>query len=392
MKKRLFMGLMACLVAICPLAFGEYAVSSVETIPVGGSQWDSQVDKIFERYKTVGGAVVVMKGDQLVYERYYGYAKRNTHDYVDENTYFRLASITKWVTGIGVMSLVEGGQLYLDGDISDILGFPIENPHFPAQSVTLRMIMTHTSSITDTGGFKNQNNTLTDIFSKAKRKSSFMKKAPGTAFEYSNLAAGMAGSMIEEVTGQSVNSFMKKTVFEPLGIDAAYSPTLLLRPDDIVNQHEKNGVVARPYTRVLKEAYDDTPNANLHYRLTAGCLWITPRDLCKLLAMMNGNGKYEDVRILNEETVAKIHEDQVGQNGIAAQTPYALFCERFTTLVEGKVIYGHQGQSLSMVTEIFYDPDTGFGMALLTNGCSKSIDRRVCNIGRAMFTLLYSAF
>jgi len=366
--------------------------ASAENLVYDASELDALTDKVFQRYKTVGGAVVVMRGDNLVYERYYGLSKKGERVPVDENTYFRLASITKWVTGMGVMNLVENGLLRLDENVGDVVDFPIFNPKYKNESITLRMIMTHTSSITDEGGFKNQNNTLSDIFSAAKRKSSFLPKAPGAGFEYSNFAAGIVGSMMEEVTGQSVNTFMKEVLFDPLEIDAAYSPTLLLRPEDIVNQHEADGVLARNYQRVLKEEYDDTANPNLHYRLTAGCLWMTPRDLGKLMAVMTGGGEYNGFRVLSEESVQMIHEEQVGKNGITANTPYALFCEQFTTLADDKIIYGHQGQSLSMVTEVFYDLETGFAMALLTNGCSKAIDRRICKIGRSMFDLMYPVF
>ena len=66
---------------------------------------------------------------EIVYEHYYGSAVAKTGEPVTEDTYFRLASVTKLVTAVRVMQLVEQGQLALDQDISEILGYPVRNPY-----------------------------------------------------------------------------------------------------------------------------------------------------------------------------------------------------------------------------------------------------------------------
>ena len=66
---------------------------------------------------------------------------------VDEDTCFRIASITKWVTAIGLMTLYDQGKLDLDKDISSYLGFKVRNPAFPDTPVTTRMLLSHTSSL-----------------------------------------------------------------------------------------------------------------------------------------------------------------------------------------------------------------------------------------------------
>lgn len=353
---------------------------------------NSRADKIFRAYDTVGGALVVMKDGEVVYERYYGWARKKDKQPVTKDTYFRVASVTKMVTGIGALRLVADKQLALDGDVGEVLDLPIRNPKYPDTPITLRMLMTHTSGLLDGSPFKNQQNSLADVFAKNRIKRVFCEKAPGASYSYANYGAGLVGAMIEKASGLSINQYTKETIFDPLGIDAAYSPALLKHPENIVNQHDQDGRVERRAEKVLLEAYDDTSDPLMHFRYTAGGLWITAGDMAKLLAMLNGGGTLLGVQILPPASVALMTQDQVGQNGIQTKTPYALFCERFTTLKEGAVIYGHQGQSLGMVSEAFFDPETGFSMALLTNGCSRAIDRRVCKIGRSMFNLLYPVF
>src|SRR3546814_8255443 len=65
----------------------------------------------------------------------------------------RIASISKLVTAIGVMRLVEAGKLDVDADAGELLGFPLRNPAFPDTPITLRLLMSHRSSLTDAAGY-----------------------------------------------------------------------------------------------------------------------------------------------------------------------------------------------------------------------------------------------
>ena len=87
------------------------------------AELDAYVDRAFEAAKTVGGSLVIMKGEDVVYARDWGYKDLRNKLPVDENTYFRTASITKMITGIGIMRLVDMGLLDLDEDISTYLGY-----------------------------------------------------------------------------------------------------------------------------------------------------------------------------------------------------------------------------------------------------------------------------
>ena len=71
----------------------------------------------------------------------------------DRDTLYRIASISKLVTTLGVMRLVEEGRLALDTDVGEYLGWRLRNPHFPETPITVRMLLTHTSSLRDDGGY-----------------------------------------------------------------------------------------------------------------------------------------------------------------------------------------------------------------------------------------------
>ena len=72
---------------------------------------DEQVDGVFRAMKAVGGAFVVAQHGEIVYERYYGVQHKKTNEPVTEKSYFRCASVTKLVTGIGIMKMIDEGLL-----------------------------------------------------------------------------------------------------------------------------------------------------------------------------------------------------------------------------------------------------------------------------------------
>src|SRR5690348_16839624 len=98
-----------------------------------------------------GLSVATLRHGEIVYSAQFGSKRLATATSpaqpVDANTLFRVASVSKFVTALGTMKLVEQGKLSLDADIGEVLGYRLRNPHFPDQPITLRMLLTHTSSL-----------------------------------------------------------------------------------------------------------------------------------------------------------------------------------------------------------------------------------------------------
>ena len=190
------------------------------------AELDQQLDKLLR--KTTGAIITVAKDGEIVYEHAWGYANKRTGEKNTPEHYFNVASVTKLVTGIGMMRLVEAGQIELDASIGDAIGFEIKNLYYPKIPVTLRHIMSHTSSLRAMGGYTKSKYRLDDFLpASLGRKSEWQKREPGSKYEYSNFGAGLMGTMIEQVTGQNINDYMKEAVFDPLGMDAAYHASLL---------------------------------------------------------------------------------------------------------------------------------------------------------------------
>ncbi len=150
------------------------------------------------------------------------------------NTRFRTASISKVFVALGVMRLVEQGTLDLDRDVSDYLGFPLRNPSYPDTAITLRMLLSHTSSIRDGSVYSIPPEDNIEQFFLPDGKyflggehfansEDGVNRAPGVFFAYTNLNYGVIGTIFERLSGERFDVFMKKHVLEPMGLGASFN-------------------------------------------------------------------------------------------------------------------------------------------------------------------------
>ncbi len=180
-------------------------------------------------------SVLAIRDGKIVYQNAFG------HRYIDltnpsaskparAETLYRIASISKLVTTLGVLRLVEEGKLSLDRDISEYLGYSLRNPNFPNDPITSRMLLTHTSSLRDEGGYYWEAKVaLKDVLVPggalyAKGEFWSTKAKPGAYFQYANLPWGVLGTVMERASGERFDRLMKRIVFQPLGISGGFNP------------------------------------------------------------------------------------------------------------------------------------------------------------------------
>src|SRR6185312_550842 len=201
-------------------------VAAAATPPTGATQLTKQdVDAWLDGripYAIASGGiagVVVVKDGQILTERGYGYADVKAGVPVDpDKTLFRPGSVSKTFTWTAVMQQVEAGKLDLDTDVNKYLDFTI--PPYHGQPITLRNLMTHTA------GFEEQ--LREEFVSKPQYMPSigvFLKRniphriyAPGTVVAYSNYGATLAAYIVQRVSGEPFNAYIKHHIFDPLGM------------------------------------------------------------------------------------------------------------------------------------------------------------------------------
>ena len=275
-------------------------------------------------------------------------------------TCYRIASITKWVTAIGLMTLYDAGKLDLDKDISDYLGFKVRNPAFPNVKITARMLLSHTSSLSPDASVYHPD------WARISRKYDPLfneKVKPGTKYAYADYNGALFGCLIEAISKQGVQTYLNNKVFKPLGITAAYSPKFLPSGTPTKDLLDKNGKVKISVAKDRSRAYNNKADPKGNNGYTVGKLFINAESLTKLAQMMYYGGALNGVRILKKATVKLMESDQKG----LAESPYGLSTVRLDQFPRG-TWYGHQGRYSGLTSNVYYQRETGITMALIMNG------------------------
>jgi CubicO group peptidase (beta-lactamase class C family) len=264
------------------------------------SFFDGIIPLQLERSDIAGASVLVMQNGQVLLEKGYGYADLKSKKPVDPaTTLFRLASISKLFTWVSVMQLVEQGKLDLDTDVNQYLDFQIR-PAF-SKPITLRNLMTHT------GGFEEENR---DIIvtnpSQAVALRDFLMRnqphrmfAPGTIPAYSNYGVGLAGYIVQRVSGEPFEQYVEQHIFAPLKMlhSTFYQPP----PTSLRKLPSEGYPTDTEKPPIGFEIFNPVP---------AGGVSSTATDMGRFgQALLNG-GELDGNRILKPETLAAMWTPQ----------------------------------------------------------------------------------
>ena len=333
----------------------------------GPAQAPEETLRVFRARRCVGAALCLFDG-RGVRETYTFGCAHEPDDPVRADTAFRAASVSKFVTALGILKLKEQGRLSLEEDVNRYLPFPLRHPAAPDTPITLRMLMTHTAGIHDGVAYSRGIARGADLAGILEG-DSFTAHLPGAVWEYSNLGAGIAGAVMEAAAGQDFESLMQETVFRPLGVAATYYPQKV-RGDladavRILPRSRQPGFSAAQ--RRARPLPPEEVNAQRHYSLAHGSLCVSAPELAKLgmAAMAPG--------FLTEETLRDMRTAAVPFGERARNLSQGLFTFILhEPKISSRLIYGHQGMAYGAVHGLFFDPETGRGMAVLTTGASEA--------------------
>ena len=185
------------------------------------SKLNSDIEQIMQHYNSVGLAVVAVKGNEVIYNESFGYNNLDKKIVLKNGELFRIASISKSFTATGIMQMVEQGKIKLEGDVSDYVGFPVRNPKYPNIPITIRMLLSHTSSLNDSEGYFTLNTINPD--SSKTYAGAYNDYEPGTKYEYCNLGFNTLGTILERVSGERFDKYITKNILAPMGLNASFN-------------------------------------------------------------------------------------------------------------------------------------------------------------------------
>ena len=203
---------------------GRYELEVGRVEPVA-SDPEGRVDQLlaaFDSDRTPGGVVAVVESGEIVFARGYGMADLEQGVPITPQTPFHVASVSKQFTAFALAVLAEEGRLSLSDDVRTYL------PELAdlGDPITLRHLLTHTSGLRDqwglwilAGGRLDDTIRQSDLARLIERQRA-LNYAPGTEFQYNNTGYLLAATVVERVTGEPFSEWMRRRVFEPLGMES----------------------------------------------------------------------------------------------------------------------------------------------------------------------------
>jgi CubicO group peptidase (beta-lactamase class C family) len=308
----------------------------------------------------------------------------------------RIASISKLHVALGVMRLVEQGKLDLDEDVSGRLGWTLRNPSFPDRPITLRLLLSHRSSLRDDVSYALPLD-MTVEKAVAAPEAWDREHPPGSFFRYSNLGFPVIASVMEQATGERFDRLMDRLVLKPLGLEACFNWTtcseraigravVLYAPDGTVVRDDLKGV--RPACPVVPAA-DGSCDLSA-YRLGSngalfspqGGLRISVRDLARVGGLLLRRGRLADgSRFLSEASLSEMERLHWRFDGSNGETEGSFYCgyglaiqvlaqcaPKDDPFGDGRPRVGHAGDAYGLRSGLWIDPATGRGIAYFATG------------------------
>lgn len=280
----------------------------------------------FVSSQDISGAVTVVgRADGVLHHEAVGFQDLEAKTPMTKDSLFRIASMTKPVTAIGIMILVEEGKVGLDDPVEKHL------PEFkgqmliesktgndvklkkPQRPITIRDLLTHTSGLP--GGYPselgnvylNRDRTLQEAIRVMGKQPLVFE--PGSKWAYCNTGIDTLGRIIEVASGKLYQDFLKERVFDPLGMaNTTFFPTPeQLKRLAITYAKDKDGKLTPNQNSLI-----GLP-ADAKHPIPAGGLCSTGADLAQLYRMMLNKGTLGTTRIISEKSVAEMTRIQTGE-------------------------------------------------------------------------------
>lgn len=345
----------------------------------------SPLQAVLHKHHTVGACIQHFERGKLTECHAVGYAVLGDERRpVTENTLFRTASIAKMVTALLVFRLQTLGKLSVQGSLSDFLGYPVRHPLYPDAPITLGMLLSHTSGLVDSPAYFASFDRPVPLKTLLENPASYGQSVPGTAFAYSNFAAGLIGCLLEARFGESFEALMQRELFGPLQVEASFDPSKI-EPERAANGYRvlPSKCAFDAGRRIASAKPMDKPDPQLHYLSAAGNLYITAPDLAKLtLVAWQGENGFVDERGLRE-----LQTPLLGWPGEQGRMRHGmgLLTLDDASLSPGR-LWGHQGFAYGAVNGVFFD-ERGNGFACLNSGASERRDGHLALLNRDLIRL-----
>ena len=347
---------------------------------------DQYIQEKMDNDTIPGLAMAMVHGDSMVMSKGYGWADIEMGIAMSGSTVVPIASVTKPIIAAAVLQLCEKKKIDLDDAINAYLPFAVLNPRFPDKKITIKQILTHTSSIgngpclwrlyhcgdpdvtleewaqgyfMDDGQFYDPGN--------------FFEFSPGNGHGYSNAGYGLLAYLVEIISGLSLEDYCNTEIFDPLGmsettfhlknVDSARLSGLYAFESewdlegDLIERHGISTSIGEldvlcPYSSPV---------------LGAGGLYTSVNQLSRFMIALMNNDNVEDTRILTTGSATMMNTPLVERDSMSGWFHDFGLGLYSVSLDNGESVWGHSGADPGISSFMFFNVDIKLGVIAVTN-------------------------
>ncbi|WP_068529813.1 cyclic peptide export ABC transporter [Paenibacillus glacialis] len=360
----IFLSLLCFTVSFVPYRQAD-ASSSAET---ESEKIDTVIQKNMDRSKIPGVSVVVVKGSEIVYNKAFGYADVQSKKPASPNTLYELGSTSKTYTALGILYLRDQGLIDLDDPVTTYLPWLKLNYKGKEAVITLRNLLHHTSEIPtsilgelpEISGERAIEDTVRILVDRE------LKYPPGDRFIYSTINYDVLALIIQQVTGQSYEEFMKAKILSPLGLKQTY----------IGRNEVPPALFSTGYKFWLgsTKSYDAPMFGG---NIPAGYIITSSTDMGQWLKVQLGTAQ------VDSKYMQLTKESQIANRTVAPFVDGTSYAMGWNVVQQGGGELFHDGSNPNYFSSVVIRPGEQYGVAVLANLNSytpQKISREIMNI------------
>lgn len=336
---------------------------------------DAYVESQREALNIPGLAIAIVQGDQIAYLGSYGEAGKNRP--VTPQIAFQIGSTTKSFTALAIMQLVEAGKVELDAPVQTYIPwFRVADEAASAQ-ITVKHLLTQTSGFSETAGhlelaasdlsdqaIENSVRALKDVA---------LERAPGEAYEYSNINFTVAGLVVQMVSGQSYESYIQEHIFDPLEMRHSFTSK---------EEAEQGGLSTGHVTFFGLPLAKDLPFNRGN--ISGGYLFCGAEDMAHYLIAQLNEGRYGDVSVISPPGMDAMHQPIVNLD-----MPGEFYGLGWIIgSVNGLPVIWHEGENGNYSTALIVSPQERLGIVVMSNINGGSVFKATSQIATGIHAIL----
>jgi CubicO group peptidase (beta-lactamase class C family) len=316
-----------------------------------------KIEAIRREHAIPGVGVAIVSREKMLWVGGFGVMDLDTRQPVTADTIFRIGSVTKTFTALGLIMLDEEHKLRLDGPVREFApDAPYTNPHEQTHPITVAQLLEHTAGLQDLTKAEFEHSDPKPLsleeglaFEPASRT---VRWKPGLHAVYSNSGYGLAGYVLQTVARMRYEDFIAERIFQPLGMASSGFFLDEQTAARLATGYATDATTPLPYWHMLMRPF--------------GGINSTPRDMASFVRLLLNDGYIDDRRLLHPQSISRM---EVPLTSLAARNGllYGYGLGNNQKLRKGALFNGHGGDGDGYLSQLGYNRDTGMGYFITIN-------------------------